>query len=182
MNKAVFLDRDGTINEDYGYLYEIEKFRFLDGVLEGLKKFQDEGYMLVIITNQSGIARGYYSENDYEKLSDWMVKELEKRDIHIKKMYYCPHHPDSKIEKYKKNCKCRKPELGLFYEAIKELDIDLNSSIAIGDRDRDVAICKETSIKGFVIYSEDERTEGNIRYVRGGINEVAEMVVNNESI
>ncbi len=91
MNKAIFLDRDGTINVDKAYVYKIEDWEFIDGVKEALKILQSLGYKLIVITNQSGIARGYYTKNDAEKLFDYMTKELKKEDINIEKIYYCPH-------------------------------------------------------------------------------------------
>ena len=130
MNKAVFLDRDGTINVDKNYLYRVEDFEFLPGVIEGLKAFQKAGYLLIVITNQSGIARGYYSERDYEILTDYMRNELQKKGVFLTDVLYCPHHPDGIIPKYRINCECRKPKLGLFYQAINKWNIDIDKSIA----------------------------------------------------
>lgn len=141
MNKAVFLDRDGTINKDYGYVFEIEKFEFIEGVIEGLKILSNLGYKLIVITNQSGIARGYYSEEDASKIFNYMKEKLLKEGIVIEKIYYCPHIGD--------NCNCRKPKLELFYKAQKEFDIDFNESYAIGDKIRDLAICQKENVKGF---------------------------------
>lgn len=98
MNKAIFLDRDGTINVDKKYLHKIEDFEFLPGVLDGMKMLQNAGYLLIVITNQSGIGRGYYSEKDFEILNSWMLGELESKGIHIARVYYCPHLPNAKIK------------------------------------------------------------------------------------
>lgn len=144
MNKAIFLDRDGTINVDYGYVYKISDFKFINGVIEGLKILNDLGYTLIVITNQSGIGRGFYKKNDFEKLTNYMLDELKKNNIFIKKVYYCPHISED-------NCNCRKPKLGLFYKAIDEFNIDIDSSFVIGDRIRDLAICDKTKIKGILI-------------------------------
>ncbi|EKQ56968.1 MULTISPECIES: HAD family hydrolase [unclassified Clostridium] len=149
--KAVFLDRDGTINVDKNYLYKIEDFEFIPGVIEALRIFQDKGYKLFIITNQSCIARGYCNEEDVIKLNDWMKKKLEGNGIYIEKIYYCPHLPNALISKYRKNCECRKPKLGLFNQAVKEFDVDLNQSIAIGDKQRDLAICEKSGCRGFIV-------------------------------
>ena len=157
-SKAIFLDRDGTINLDKDYLYKIEEFKFLPGVIEGLYNLQLNGYKLIIITNQSGIARGYYSENEYFILTKWMIKALSKKGIDISAVYYCPHHPNAKIEKYRTNCKCRKPNLGLFEQAMNDFNIDLSQSYAIGDKIRDCAICNTTECKGFLI-SHNEKKE-----------------------
>lgn len=150
MNKAVFLDRDGTINVDKNYLYKIEDWEFIDGVVEGLQILQRLGFKLIVITNQSGIARGYYTEEDAHKIFDYMIKELEKNNIKIEKVYYCPHIGDE--------CNCRKPKLGLFYKAQKDFDIDFSKSYAIGDKLRDLAICEKEKVKGFLL-NENEKVE-----------------------
>lgn len=151
MNKAVFLDRDGTINVEKHYLHRIEDFEFLPGVVEGLKMLQDAGYLLVIITNQSGIGRGYYTEEDFHKLNEWMLQTLKDKGVEIAKVYYCPHLPDAKVVAYRKDCECRKPKLGMYEQAIKDLEITLEGSYAIGDKIRDCAICSSTPCKGFLI-------------------------------
>lgn len=157
-NKAVFLDRDGTINIEKNYLYKIEDFEFLDGVIESLKKLCDAGFLLVIVTNQSGIGRGYYTEEDYEVLNNWLLKILDENGVKIAASYFCPHLPDASIDKYRMDCNCRKPKLGLFEQAVKDLNIDLDNSFAIGDKIRDLAICEKSVCKGFLI-SENEKKE-----------------------
>ena len=169
MNKAVFLDRDGTINVDKNYLYKVEDFEFLPDVIESLKKFQDLGYLLIIITNQSGIARNYYTKDDFLKLKKWLINYLNNYSIHISNIYYCPHGPDS-------ICECRKPKLGLFEQAAKDFDIDLDSSIAIGDKERDVSICKKYGTKGFVLYSKENKRIENIDFIKGGLIQAAEII------
>lgn len=151
MNKAVFLDRDGTINVEKHYLYRKEEFEFLPGVIEALRMLQDAGYLLIIITNQSGIARGYYTEQDYQELTDYMLEALETEGIHITDVLYCPHHPQAKIERYRMLCQCRKPALGMFYRAQEKWNIDFSRSYAIGDKDRDCSICNAVECKGFHI-------------------------------
>lgn len=159
MNKAVFLDRDGTINVDKHYLYKIEEFEFLPGVVECLRRLHEAGFLLVIITNQSGIARGYYTEEDYLKLNRWMIKTLLEKNVPIDASYYCPHLPDADVERYRMVCECRKPKLGLFQKAVRELDICLSESFAIGDRLRDLSICNNGApgsyCRGFLV----EKTE-----------------------
>lgn len=158
MNKAIFLDRDGTINVEKNYLYKIDDFEFLPGVTDSLRRLQDAGYLLIIITNQSGIARGYYSEKDFQKLNAWMINELRKQGVIITDVYYCPHLPDAQIEDYRKDCECRKPKLGMYEQAVCEHDIDLSQSYAIGDKIRDCAICESTPCRGFLI-GENEKKE-----------------------
>ncbi len=150
-NTAIFLDRDGTINVEKNYLYKITEFEFLPGVIEALKLFQSHGFLLIIITNQSGIARGYYTEEQYHVLNNWMLEELKKNDVNIDAVYYCPHHSEAKIEKYCKNCSGRKPKLGMYERAVEDFNIDLSHSYVIGDKIRDCAICKTTECHGYLI-------------------------------
>lgn len=157
MNKAIFLDRDGTINVEKNYLYKIEDFEFLPGVVEALKRLQNAGFLLIVITNQSGIGRGYYSEKDFTLLNDWMVSTLKGLSITINAVYYCPHLPDAKILKYRKDCECRKPKLGMYYQAINDLELDLSKCYAIGDKIRDCAICEGTGCKGILIGTNEKQ-------------------------
>lgn len=151
MNKAVFLDRDGTINVDKNYLYRKEDFELLPHTIEALRLLQNAGFLLVVITNQSGIARGYYTEEQFMKLNQWMIEHFRTKGITIDAVYYCPHHPQAKIEKYRRNCNCRKPKTELFEAAVIDLNIDLAKSFAIGDRLRDCCICQKSNCRGFVI-------------------------------
>lgn len=156
MEKAIFLDRDGTINVDYGYVHQPEKFEFIDGAIEGLKIFQSLGYKLVIVTNQSGIGRGYYSEEEYLKFQDYVDTMLNKQGIFIAAQYYCPH-----VEADK--CTCRKPLVGMYDKAVNDLNIDWNGSYAIGDKMRDLAVCDFKPVKGFLISREDVECTGIVR-------------------
>lgn len=131
MTKAIFLDRDGVINLDKAYVSKIEDFEFCEGVFEALTHFQNLGYLLIIVTNQSGIGRGYYTEEDFQKLTDWMRKELLHVRIKIDAIYHCPHAPEA-------NCACRKPQSGMFLKAIEDFDIDVTQSWMIGDKPSDI--------------------------------------------
>ena len=144
MTKAVFLDRDGTINVDYGYVHDIEKFVLMNGVLDGLKELKKLGYLLIIITNQSGIGRGYYGLEDFNTLNNYMLNFFCKNSITIDKVYYCPHTDND-------NCQCRKPKLSLFYKAQNDFDIDFSMSYAIGDNERDLAICDKENVTGILL-------------------------------
>ena len=162
LRPAAFLDRDGTINVDKGYLHRIEDFDYLDGAAEGMRKLQDLGYALVVITNQSGIARGYYTEDDYRRLTAWMLADLSEKGIHIEGVYHCPHHPEGKVGQYARGCNCRKPKTGLFYQAADELGIDLGKSIAVGDKMRDLEICRETGAKGILLSGNGKAAAGAV--------------------
>lgn len=133
MNKALFLDRDGVINKEKHYLYKIEDFEFIHGVFSTCKHFQDKGYLIIIITNQSGIARGKYSDKDFHILTSWMIQEFEKENIKISEVYYCPHHPSISGK-----CECRKPKPKMIQDASKKFNIDLKKSILVGDKNSDI--------------------------------------------
>ena len=138
VKKAIFLDRDGVINEDTGYVILPKEFSFKDGIFEFCRFAQEKGYLLIVITNQAGIARGYYTEDDFHKLNDWMLKEFEIRGVHISRVYYCPYHPVYGIGEYKRESEDRKPNPGMILKAKAECGIDLKRSVLIGDKDSDI--------------------------------------------
>ena len=152
MNRAVFFDRDGVLNEDSEYLFEIEKFKWIDGAREAIKLCNDKNFLAIVVTNQSGVARGFFSEEDVEKLHNFMQEDLKNFSAHIDAFYYCPHHPESKIEKYKKICNCRKPKPGMILQAAKDFNIDLKNSILFGDRQRDIDSAKNAGIKAGIFF------------------------------
>lgn len=143
MNKAVFFDRDGTINSDEGlyYIYRKEDFRFNPGVIEAMQLLQKAGYLLFIITNQGGVAKGLYTETDIQAVHDYMCAALEKEGIRISKIYYCPHHESVST------CNCRKPSPYMIKQAIQEFDIDKSQSFMIGDSSRDVQAGEAAGIR-----------------------------------
>ncbi|MEA3373895.1 MAG: D-glycero-beta-D-manno-heptose 1,7-bisphosphate 7-phosphatase [Campylobacterota bacterium] len=130
---ALFLDRDGVINVDTAYLHKIEDFDFIDGIFDLCKRAQEKGYLIVVVTNQSGIARGHYSEEEFETLTHWMVEQFAEAGIQISGVYHCPHHPDITGP-----CRCRKPEPGMLLDAAEDLNIDLRQSLLVGDKERDI--------------------------------------------
>jgi len=144
--KAVFLDRDGVINADAGYLVKPEDFRFLPGVFDAIRRLDQAGYAVVVVTNQSGIARGFYTEEAYLASQAWLMKTFEDRDAPIEAVYYCPHHPDKGTGPYRIECDCRKPAPGLILRAADELGIDLGSSAIVGDKIRDVEAGRRAGI------------------------------------
>ena len=131
--KIVFLDRDGTINEEVNYLHKPEDFRFVPGVPEALRRLHEAGYLLIVITNQAGIARGYYSEADCEALNRYMAEMLAAQGAVLTAAYYCPHHPVHGIGKYRKACSCRKPKDGLFLQALADLGIAAPGGMNAGE-------------------------------------------------
>ena len=145
MEKYIFLDRDGTINVEKHYLHKIEDFEYENGVLKALEGLQKLGYKFIIVTNQAGIAKGYYTESDYLILEEFIENDLREKGIIIQKTYHCPHHPQGKIP-YNVNCDCRKPKTGMFLEAIEEFDIDIENSYMVGDRFTDLKPADELGI------------------------------------
>jgi len=129
--KVIFLDRDGVINQEVSYLHKIENFKFINGVFESLRLLQELGYYFIVITNQSGIGRGLYSEQDYLLLDKWMKKEFEKNGVRILYSTYCPHTPEQK-------CDCRKPKPGMFKNCFKLFQISKDESWMVGDSERDI--------------------------------------------
>lgn len=137
MQKCLFLDRDGVINEDYGYVYKIKDFVFKKDIFELCKKYLSGGFIIIIITNQSGIGRGYYTEKDFYKLTDWMKQQFLKKGIIITDVFFCPYY-EKGIDKYKKGFENRKPNPGMILKAAKKYNIDLANSVLIGDRKTDI--------------------------------------------
>lgn len=141
MTPALFLDRDGVVNVEKNYVCKIEDFEFIESIFNICGYFQKQGFKIIIITNQAGIARGYYTVKDFNHLTDWMEKEFKKRGIIITKTYYCPHHPEFTGE-----CNCRKPNPGLILQAKKDYGLDLNKSVLIGDKQSDIDAGKNAGV------------------------------------
>jgi D-glycero-D-manno-heptose 1,7-bisphosphate phosphatase len=137
-NRAVFLDRDGTINVEKGYLHRIEDFAFIPGAPQAIKMFKDAGFLVIVITNQSGIARGYYSVRAVSCLHEHVDKELARFGASIDAYYVCPHHPHGAVEEYAKTCDCRKPLPGMLLKAAERFSINMDCSYMIGDKAADV--------------------------------------------
>ncbi|WP_297193298.1 HAD family hydrolase [uncultured Campylobacter sp.] len=149
--KALFLDRDGIINIDKKYVHKIKDFIFVDGIFELCELFLKKGYKIFVITNQSGIARGYYTQKDFEILSSFMLEEFEKKGIKIEKIYYCPH-----LEA----CECRKPKPKMLFDARDEFKLNLEQSVFIGDNISDMQAGKNAGLKELYLINEKEQ-EGN---------------------
>ena len=135
---AVFLDRDGVINQDNGYVSEVDDFKFIEGVIEACVELQKKGYLLVVITNQSGIARGYFTEKQFNTLTEWMDWSMADRGVDLDGIYYCPHHSEEGQGEFKVDCECRKPKPGMLLNAIEDLNIDIANSILVGDKVSDL--------------------------------------------
>lgn len=147
-NKAIFLDRDGTINVDIGYTHKIEDLKIIPEVIEGLKMLGETDYKLIIVTNQSGIGRGHYTEEDYHKFREEIQKRLRKEKINIDAEYFCSHNPNE-------NCNCRKPKIGMLEKATKDFNIDLTKSWMIGDNLSDIQAGKNAGCKTIHILTQE---------------------------
>ena len=142
--KTIFLDRDGVINKEVKYLYQVSKFEFIDGIFDACLYFQKLGYEIVIVTNQSGIARGYYNENDYQKLTEWMLGQFNDNGIKILDTFHCPHIPESL-------CECRKPKPGMLVEAKYKYNISMDDSWMIGDKETDIEAANLAGITNTIL-------------------------------
>jgi D-glycero-D-manno-heptose 1,7-bisphosphate phosphatase len=150
-NRAVFLDRDGTLNEEVGYVNHLERFVLLPQVGQAIRLLNEHGFRAVVITNQSGVARGYFPESLIHQVHQKMQDLLEKEGARVDGVYYCPHHPDIGSPPYRQKCRCRKPATGLVEDAVKELDIDCSRSYVIGDRGVDIEFAPQIGAKGILV-------------------------------
>ena len=141
-SKALFLDRDGVINVNHGYVFRQENFDFIEGIFELTRKARNAGYTIIIVTNQSGIARRYYNEKDFRKLSRWLENQFWQRGIKIQQTLHCPHHP-----KFSHSCTCRKPRTGMITKAARRFNINLSRSIMIGDSLSDMKCAQDAEIR-----------------------------------
>ena len=139
MSKAVFLDRDGVITQDPPhYAHRIDQLKLIPKSANGIRIFNANGFKVIVVSNQSGVAKGYYQEKDIETYNTAMEKELGKKDAYIDAIYYCPHHPEAEIEAYRIDCDCRKPKPGMLKRAEEELNLDLKRSFLVGDKISDI--------------------------------------------
>jgi len=150
MKRAVFIDRDGTINEEKEYLYRSEDFAFITGADQAIRLLNESGFLVIIVTNQSGVARGYYTEEDVHQLHMHIASSLEKSGARVDAWYYCPHHPAGRGS-YALPCSCRKPLPGMLLEAARRYDIDLESSFMIGDKLVDVEAGAAAGCRSFLV-------------------------------
>ena len=171
--KTIFLDRDGVINKEIGYLHEIDKFEFIDGIFDACKHFQELGYEIIIITNQSGISRGLYSENDYNALTTWMIKEFISKGVSILDTVHCPHSPEEK-------CYCRKPLPGMFLKCKKSMNINMKLSWAIGDKETDIIAAKNAGIDQTILVRSGHKIEevnSQAKFIIDSIKESTSIVI-----
>jgi D-glycero-D-manno-heptose 1,7-bisphosphate phosphatase len=148
---AVFLDRDGTLNEDTGFVHRIEEFRWLPGAIAAIRRLNASGYYVFVVTNQSGVARGLFDEAAVRDLHSWMNEELRHDGAHIDDIRYCPHHPEAAVAAYRMDCTCRKPAPGMILDLMRSWPLIAEGSIAIGDKERDAVAGRAAGIAAQVV-------------------------------
>ena len=150
--KTIFLDRDGVINKEVNYLNKIDDFEFIDGIFDVCLYFQNLGYKIIIVTNQSGIYRGFFTEHDYQKVTQWMLNQFANEDINILDTFHCPHGPDS-------TCNCRKPKPGMFLNAKTKYNINMKNSWMIGDKEVDMIAANAAGIDNTILVRSGHRID-----------------------
>ena len=164
MNAAVFLDRDGTVNEEVGYLSDLSRLKLLPGAAAAIRRLNEAGFKVVLVTNQSGVARGYFPESFVRDTHELLVRMLAVEGARLDGIYYCPHHPKAGEPPYRRECDCRKPATGLLDRAARELSIDLHASFMVGDKWSDVELGHRAGCRSILVrtgFSHDDA--GNVR-------------------
>lgn len=169
-NGAVFLDRDGTISEEVGYIRDPDQFQLMPKSAEAVKLMNERGLKVIVITNQAGVAKGYFPEDMVSRVHKKMEKTLSNQGAFLDGVYYCPHHPEGVVETYRKTCECRKPASGLLKKASEEHAIDLSRSYMVGDKVADVECAHGMGVKGILVltgYGKDELKKIKAAKIRG---------------
>lgn len=159
---AAFLDRDGVLNVDHDYVYRPDQLEWIAGAPEAVRLLNDAGYLVIVVTNQSGVARGLYGEADVHRFHAHMQEALKAQGAHIDAFYYCPHHPDGKVAAFAVGCRCRKPGTGMFEQAAREWPIDISRSFMIGDKDGDMEAAASFKIPGIKFDAQTERSLADV--------------------
>lgn len=185
MSRCIFLDRDGTINKEVNYLHKIEEFEILPSVIEGLQALQDKGFLLIIVSNQSGIARGYFTEEDLNVLNRNILSILREKGIIINDVLCCPHLEDGIVPEYTKVCNCRKPKPGLLYRAQQKYNINLASSYMIGDKLSDIETGKNAGCSTILVRTgygmiEEQKENNHSDFIADNLIDAARWIIRNE--
>ena len=172
--KTIFLDRDGVINKEINYLHKIDDFEFIDGVFETCQYLISLDYQIIVITNQSGISRGYYTEKDFQIITEWMIAEFQKNNIIILDIFHCPHLPNS-------NCNCRKPKPGMLLDAKYKHNIDMQNSWLIGDKEVDIIAANSSGITNTILVKSGHKineVDSNAKYFLDSIQQSKQVILN----
>jgi D-glycero-D-manno-heptose 1,7-bisphosphate phosphatase len=170
--KTVFLDRDGVINKEVGYLHKSKDFEFIDGIFKACQFFQKLDYKLIVITNQSGIARGYYQEEDFHVLTEWMLAQFEQQGVNILDVFFCPHGPES-------TCECRKPQPGMLLDARNKYNIDMKNSWMIGDKEADVGAANAAGVNNTILVKSGHKIDeanSKAKFILKSIKECTKII------
>jgi D,D-heptose 1,7-bisphosphate phosphatase len=151
MNKAVFLDRDGVINKEVDVLRSLKQLRLLSGVAQTIKQLNKLGFLIIVVTNQPVVARGWLTEKEVDNIHNVLIKRLSQKDAKIDAIYYCPHHPNANLKKYRCHCQCRKPNIGLIKKAVEKFKINVKISFMIGDSTGDILAGKRAGLKTILV-------------------------------
>jgi len=162
-NQAVFLDRDGTVNEEMGYINHPDRFIILPQVPEAIRLLKKNNFKVILVSNQAGVAKGYFPIELIEEIHQILQERLRKEDATLDAIYYCPHHPQGSVSLYKKDCSCRKPKPGLIYKAQKDFNLAVNKSYVVGDRFKDIELAHNVGAKGILILT--GYGKGELRYI-----------------
>lgn len=158
---AAFIDRDGVINVDHGYVHRADQFELLPGVPAALQRLQEAGFLLIVVTNQSGIARGLYTEDDYARLTQHLRDLLAEDGVELDAVYHCPHLPDATVPAYRRQCDCRKPSPGMLLRGIAEFGVDASRSVLIGDKPSDIQAGRAAGVRWCcLVAAEDSGSAG----------------------
>lgn len=168
--KVAFLDRDGVINEEVRYLHKAKDFIYTHNCISALKIIQNLDYKIIIVTNQAGIAKGFFSESDYQNLTSWFLNDLSNQGVKVMDIFYCPHHPDGKIPAYSFACENRKPSPGMILKAKKKYNIDLKNSFLVGDKHTDIEAAMRAGVGKYYLV-ESGHTISKIHYKKNIIKQ-----------
>jgi D-glycero-D-manno-heptose 1,7-bisphosphate phosphatase len=163
--KAAYLDRDGTINEEVDYLREANQLRLIPGAAEAIRRLRQQGWLAIVVTNQSGIARGYLSESQLSEIHDQLRHLLAQDGAELDAIYYCPHHPTFGDAPYRRDCGCRKPKTGMIEQAARDFSVETMHSVVIGDRLQDIEMAHAAGSRGILVktgYGEQELTRAGM--------------------
>jgi D-glycero-D-manno-heptose 1,7-bisphosphate phosphatase len=186
VNRAVFLDRDGTVNEEVGYLSDLKQLRLIPGAGPAIKRLNEAGLKVVVVTNQSGIARGYFSESFVRETHELLKRLLGEQGARIDGIYYCPHHPKAGVSPYTTVCDCRKPGTGMIDQAAQDLAIDVKASFVVGDKWSDVELGRRAGARAILVTSGFAADDpGNVRpgllndpdFIARSISEAVEWIL-----
>lgn len=177
LRKAVFLDRDGVINLDRAYVHKWDEFEFVPGAVEAMRRLKQAGYALIVVTNQSGLARGMYTEAQYQALTEQLKDTLAQAGAAVDAIYHCPHHPKGSVPGLSIDCDCRKPEPGMILRGARDLGISLSNSILVGDKPSDIAAARAAGVgRAFIVQSDNEESNGSLAGADAGYTDLLTCV------